>query len=204
MKQSGRRMCSRAQDEAEYLIEVRAKIGSLMAKVPKASGGDRRSENFKNDNAVVFEKPKTEVIRNLVETKADTISELGFTPWQARELQAITKNPDAVQAVIEEARGNASIKQTRVYHRDYEKQLDILNNDRHQSGHKRREKVPALYAYTKQSGAIVHDDYCKNRQRTAAAIAVLRAWLNKYPQSTLKRVKGYYRTLYGILIYLCI
>ena len=49
-----------AQDISEAVLDAEVRIGELMAKVPKASGGDRRSENFKKDFAVVFEKPKEE------------------------------------------------------------------------------------------------------------------------------------------------
>lgn len=82
-----------AQDIADAVLDAEARIGELMAKVPKASGGDRRSEKFKNDTTVEFEKSKSEVIR-----------EAGFTPKQVERFQTIAKHPEAVEMAKEEAR----------------------------------------------------------------------------------------------------
>ena len=46
-----------AQDIAEAVLDAEVRIGQLMSQVPKTSGGDRRSENFKNRTAAKFEKP---------------------------------------------------------------------------------------------------------------------------------------------------
>lgn len=48
---------SEAQDIADAVLDAEVRIGQLMNAVPKASGGDRRSENFKNDTGVGFETP---------------------------------------------------------------------------------------------------------------------------------------------------
>lgn len=46
-----------AQDIAEAVLDAEVRIGQLMSQVPKTSGGDRRSEDFKNRTAAKFEKP---------------------------------------------------------------------------------------------------------------------------------------------------
>lgn len=79
--------------------EVR--IGELMRDVPKASGGDRRSENFKNDTAVHFE------------TKQAVIEQAGFTPKQVQRFETLAAHPEAVERAKAEARENDDIEQAR-------------------------------------------------------------------------------------------
>ena len=67
-----------AQNIAEVVLDAEVRIGELMKEVPKASGGDRRSENFKIDSSVDFEKPKSEVI-----------TDAGFTQKQVERFQII-------------------------------------------------------------------------------------------------------------------
>ena len=69
-----------AQAISEAVLDAEVKIGQLMKNLPKASGGDRRSENFKNDSGVDFEKSKTEVIKAVLnkiksQKKADEIEQ---------------------------------------------------------------------------------------------------------------------------------
>lgn len=87
-----------AQETAENLLLFSVDIGNEMQQIEKASGGDRKSENFKsvvNDN---FEKTKAENIRNM-----------GFTTRQARDFQALAKHPETVQKAIEYARAEDRI-----------------------------------------------------------------------------------------------
>lgn len=72
-----------AQEISEAVLDAEVRIGELMAKVPKASGGDRRSEDFKNDTAVHFE------------TKADVIEKAGFTTKQVQRFETLAAQPDA-------------------------------------------------------------------------------------------------------------
>ncbi len=80
------------QELANALIAAEQRIGELLLAIPKASGGDRKSENFKNDSNVNFEK-----------TKAETISDMGYGEREARDYQQMAKNPDVVRKVIEDA-----------------------------------------------------------------------------------------------------
>ena len=90
------------QDEArmlsEALLDAEKRIGELTKAIPKGSGGDRRSDNFKNDSTVGFEKSKTEVI-----------TDLGFTPKQVERFEILADNPDVVEQVKQEARENDDI-----------------------------------------------------------------------------------------------
>lgn len=87
-----------AQDISEAVLDAEVRIGELMAKVPKASGGDRRSENFKKDTDVVFEKPKADIIRDA-----------GFTPKQVQRFQTLAAHPEIVEQAKAEARENDDI-----------------------------------------------------------------------------------------------
>jgi len=87
-----------AQEIADAVLDAEVRIGELMAAVPKASGGDRRSEDFKNDTAVAFEKTKTDVIRDA-----------GFTPKQVQRFQTMAANPEIVERAKAEARENDDI-----------------------------------------------------------------------------------------------
>lgn len=87
-----------AQDIADAVLDAEVRIGELMSRVPKASGGDRRSENFKSDNGVVFEKPKADIIRDA-----------GFTPKQVQRFQTLAAHPEIVEQAKAEARENDDI-----------------------------------------------------------------------------------------------
>ena len=76
------------------MLDAEVRIGELMAKVPKASGGDRRSDSFKNDSGVHFE------------TKTEIIEKAGFTPKQVQRFETLAKNPDIVEQAKAEAREN--------------------------------------------------------------------------------------------------
>lgn len=87
-----------AQDISEAVLDAEVRIGELMSRVPKASGGDRRSENFKKDTVVSFEKPKADIIRDA-----------GFTPKQVQRFQTLAAHPEIVAQAKAEARENDDI-----------------------------------------------------------------------------------------------
>lgn len=89
-----------AQMLAEALIDAEVRIGDLLKQIPKNSGGDRKSNNFKNDSSVGFEKQ---------ETKGQIINKLGFNPKQAERFEALANNKDLVEQVKAEARENDDI-----------------------------------------------------------------------------------------------
>lgn len=89
-----------AQEIAEVVTDAEVKIGELLKRIPKASGGDRKSNNFKISPHVDFDsvKPKAEVIR-----------ETGLTQRQAEHFQIMAENPDSVARAKERARQNGEV-----------------------------------------------------------------------------------------------
>jgi len=86
-----------AQEISEAVLDAEVRIGELMAKVPKGSGGDRRSEVFKTDTGVHFE------------TKAEVIERAGFTPKQVQRFETLAAHPEIVAQAKAEARENDDI-----------------------------------------------------------------------------------------------
>lgn len=84
---------------AEALLDAEVRLGELFKQIPKASGGDRRSEDFKNDTGVDFE----------TRSKHQTVESLGFTPKQAERFETLADNPDLVEQVKADARENDDI-----------------------------------------------------------------------------------------------
>lgn len=111
-----KRILSRAQDEAEYLLDVRAKIGEIMAQVPKAQG--QRIDKLQ-DNDV--QKSKTE-----------TITAAGFTPKQAQRYETIAKHPEIVEQAKQKARENHDVvTQTAVLNAIKENKQPHVSNNSH-------------------------------------------------------------------------
>ena len=55
-----RQKLNEAQAISEAVLDAEVRIGELMQAIPKTAGGDRRSDNFKIDSGVDFEKSKSE------------------------------------------------------------------------------------------------------------------------------------------------
>ena len=83
------------QEIAEAVLDAEVRIGELMREVPKASGGDRRSENIKIPTVGQFEKSKAEVI-----------ADMGFTHSQVQRFETLAAHPEAVERAKAEAREN--------------------------------------------------------------------------------------------------
>lgn len=118
---------------SEALLDAEVRIGEMTKAMPKASGGDRRSQDFKSSTAATFEK-----------TKEEAIKELGFNKFQVSRMETLADNPDVVEEVKARARENDEIptrtevinlvkyrkKQAdKVIHGTYESDrlLDVLN-----------------------------------------------------------------------------
>jgi hypothetical protein len=86
-----------AQEIAEAVLDAEIKIGELTRQIPKASGGDRRSKDFKKDSSVHFE------------TKEETVEQAGFTVKQAQRFETLAKHPEAVEKAKAIARENGDI-----------------------------------------------------------------------------------------------
>lgn len=89
---------SEAQEIAETVTLAEMRMGELLRQIPKASGGDRKSENFKKPTGGQFEKPKAEIVK-----------ELGFERHQAQRMEQLAENPEIVKEAIQEARDNDDI-----------------------------------------------------------------------------------------------
>lgn len=98
-----------AQETAENLLLFSVDIGKEMQKIDKASGGDHGNQYTGGKNEVDHDFAKT--------SKAETIRNMGFTEYQARDFQNLAKHEETVQKAIEDAR-----KEDRIVTRQ-----DVLN-----------------------------------------------------------------------------
>lgn len=87
-----------AQEIAELVTLSEMRMGEMLSEIPKASGGDRRSESFKNDTSGDFET-----------TKADVLRENGISQKSAERYQQMAAHPEIVEQAIAEARENDDI-----------------------------------------------------------------------------------------------
>lgn len=95
---------SEAQDIADAVLDAEVRIGELMSNVPKSSGGDRRSEDFKSDTTVTFEKTKTEALREAgFSGSDDNIKQM------AHRFETLAAHPEIVEQAKAEARENEEI-----------------------------------------------------------------------------------------------
>lgn len=109
-----------AQMLAEALLDAEVRIGEILAAMPKAGGGDRKSENFKIDSAVDFDN-----------SKMKAAEQLGFNQKQVERFQTLAANKDLVEAIKQEAR-EADDLPTRTA---------VLEAAKHRDAHQRRENV---------------------------------------------------------------
>ena len=72
----------------ELILDAGARIGELTREIPKASGGDRRSDNFKSASGDTFEKPKT---------KEQIGAELGFSRQNMSRFEKLADNKDLIE-----------------------------------------------------------------------------------------------------------
>ena len=84
-----------AQETAENVLLFSVDVGEHIKKIPKATTNHK---NLEIDRKGKF-----------LNSKIETVKELGFTERQARDLQTIAAHPDIVQNVIEEARQNGDV-----------------------------------------------------------------------------------------------
>lgn len=88
-----------AQDIADAVLDAEVRIGELMAKVPKAKGGQPYHEKSTTDSSVVSRQP----------TKTEVIREAGFTPKQVERFQTMAAHPEVVEQAKAEAREEGRI-----------------------------------------------------------------------------------------------
>ena len=91
-----------AQMLAEALLDAEVKIGEILARMPKASGGDRKSDAFKSNTTVTFD----DSTQQSIETKQQAIAKLGFDKMQASRFETLAANKEIVEQIKQEAREN--------------------------------------------------------------------------------------------------
>ena len=85
----------------ELVMDAFVKIGQFSKQLPKATGKNNQyTQKVKINSTDNFHSPKT---------KAEVMSELGFTPQQTQRLEILANNPDVVEQVKQEARENDDI-----------------------------------------------------------------------------------------------
>ena len=155
------------QDISSALIAAETRIGELLLSIPKQSGGDRKSKNFKNANGRNFEKSKAEVTE-----------EMGYTQHEVSDYQRMAQNPAIVNLVLEQAeREGRVVSHTEVMKQIKAKDAEIARlheNNREISKHfepkvierqVRVEVVPDDYEYLKrQNKAYAADNQRLNRE----------------------------------------
>lgn len=126
-----------AQMLAEALLDAEVKIGEILARMPKASGGDRKSNVFKSDNAVVFDSHKP-----TIETKQEAIAKLGFDKKQAERFQTLAANKEIVEQIKQEARENDDLAtRTAVLQVVKERQKEMHKVEKHEALVKIKEEL---------------------------------------------------------------
>lgn len=84
-----------AQDISEAVLDAEVRIGELMAKVPKATGGQPYQARSTMDTAV--------------QSKKDIIEQAGFTVKQVQRFETLAAHPEIVAQAKAEARENDDI-----------------------------------------------------------------------------------------------
>lgn len=107
-----------AQEIAELVTLAEVRIGVMLREIPKTSGGDRKSEDFKNHVGVNFEKSKSEIAE-----------ELGFNRQQVSQFQQMAEYESVVLGAIAEAKEkNEIITRASILH-----EIDLYKHKPHVS-----------------------------------------------------------------------
>lgn len=87
-----------AQMLSEALLDAEVRIGELTKAIPKGTNGGANQYGA-----------KPTPLSNEQKTKAEVITDLGFTPKQVERFEILADNPDVVEQVKQEARENDDI-----------------------------------------------------------------------------------------------
>jgi 16S rRNA G966 N2-methylase RsmD len=127
-----------AQMLAEALLDAEVKIGEILARMPKASGGDRKSEVFKSNTTVTFDTSTQQPI----ETKQQAIAKLGFDKMQASRFETLAANKEIVEQIKQEARENDDLAtRTAVLQVVKERQKEMHKVEKHEALVKIKEEL---------------------------------------------------------------
>lgn len=142
-----------AQEIAELVTLSEVKIGKMLKEIPKASGGDRRSESFKKDITVGFEKPKSEVLK-----------EIGIPEKTAQRFQIMADNEDIVHEAIAEAKAHDDIvSRTAVLKKITEEKLRPLKEAKNREVREAKQRHEEFTA-AKESSVVSFADATQDRE----------------------------------------
>jgi hypothetical protein len=127
---------------SDLIIDAMYKVGEFTQKLPTASGGDRKSENFKIYREEHFENEiKSNTTGNFdIKPKTEVIKELGFSKNQVSRFELMADNPELVEQAKQQAREKEEcitqtkvidfIKESKQQKEEYVKQeIERLDND---------------------------------------------------------------------------
>lgn len=164
-----------AQEISTALIAAEQRIGELLLLMPKQSGGDRRSDNFKNPDGGKFEK-----------TKSEAIKEMGYGKNEAADYQQMAKNPEVVQKVIDDAIASGEIVTKASVMREIKSYKDRIKTLQEQKPEVKTVEVPpADYEEIKKKAEMV-DVHKSDFQRMQKAYEEM---AEKWKRSELEKQK---------------
>lgn len=123
------------QDISSALIAAETRIGEILLSIPKSSGGDRKSEDFKNRDGSNFEK-----------TKAETVAEMGYSKDQVSDYQRMAQNPAVVNMVLEQAEREGRV----VFHADVMRKIKAKDAEIEKLSRDRDSAEKAARSFAKQ------------------------------------------------------
>lgn len=133
------------QDISSALIAAETRIGEILLSIPKQSGGDRGNQ---------YTGGKNRDESNFGKTKAETISEMGYSKDQTSDYQRMAQNQAVVNLVLEQAeREGRVVFHSEVMKRIKAKDAEIERLTRNYEGLDRANKILAKEA--NQGGKVV-------------------------------------------------
>ena len=101
---------------SELILVASTRLGELTDRIPKGSGGDRKSTEFKSSASATFDPRRTHATANFQsQTKQEQIADLGLSKWQVSRFETMASHPEEVaQARATAAAEKRPVTQTEV------------------------------------------------------------------------------------------
>lgn len=150
----------------EVILLAYQRMGEITREMPKISGGDRRSENFKSFSSGTFEK-----------SKGQAIQELGLSKPQVSRMEQMAAHPDIVNEVITESQaGRVEATQGEVLRRIKERENVInLSEARQKCFEQDMEQIDKDYEIIKEFHVAIHSPLKLPVSNTDVVAALMRA-----------------------------
>lgn len=145
-----------AQDIALVSLKAEAKFGALTSALPKASGGDRKSENFKSTSGGNFDRVNSKEKQHTSQksetktqtTKKEELEKLGVSKNNASRYEKMAAHPEAIEQAQTEAKEAGTVA-TR------ERVLQIINENKNKANREaRKEKIAEQISKPKTSNHV--------------------------------------------------